>query len=152
LYTVSHIKNIVFTYLVNSLNSKDNNIVFYNKNFIIKAISQYFSKFTNYSDKDIDRTAITFKYAIIQLNQTAYGYYIYIYTNLFFLKYLTNFMTEDELIPLTYKAAHNIRISMCKFLQDLKTVIISHFKHLNKLFSRLTVLYCNIKKTNKAAV
>ncbi len=31
-------------------------------------------------------------------------------------------MTKDELIPLMYKTAYNIRISMYKFLQDLKTV------------------------------
>jgi hypothetical protein len=52
-----------------------------------------------------------------------------------------------------YKAAHDVRISMHEFLQDLKMVTVSHFEHLDKSISRLTVLYCNVEEdTNKAAV
>jgi hypothetical protein len=153
LCAVSCIRNTIFTYLVNLLNSKDIDTTFYNKNFIIEAISQYFSEFADYGDEDIDEVVITLRYATVQLNQTACGYYVYACINLFLLEYLTNFMTEDELIPLTYGAAHNVRISMHKFLQDLKTVTISHFEHLDKPISRLTVLYYNVKKnTNEAAV
>jgi hypothetical protein len=62
-------------------------------------------------------------------------------------------MTEDELIPLTYEAAHDMRISMYEFLQDLKTVTVTHFERLNKPISRTTVLYCNVKKDiNEAAI
>jgi hypothetical protein len=143
----------VFTYLADLLNSKDINTAFYNKNLITEAISQYCSEFADYSDKNIDKAAITLKYATVQPDQTACGYYICMCINLFLSGYLTSFMTEDELISLMYKAAHNVRISMYKFLQDLKTVTISHFEHLDKSFSRLTVLYYNIEKnTNKAAV
>ncbi len=139
--------------LADLLNSKDINTVFYNKNLIIEAISQYFSEFANYSDEDIDKATMTLKYATMQPNQTACGYYICACADLFLLKYLTSFITKDELISLTYKAAYNVRISMYKFLQDLKTVTVSHFEHLNKLFSRLTVLYCNVEEDiNKAAI
>jgi hypothetical protein len=96
---------------------------------------------------------MTFRYAIMQPNQTACGYYVCAYANLFLSGYLTSFMMEDELIPLTYKAIHDVKISMHKFLWDLKTVTISYFKHLDKLISRLTMLYYIIEEdTNKAAV
>jgi Ulp1 family protease len=134
LYIVSRIGNTIFTYLADLLNSRDINTAFYNKNLITKAISQYFSEFANYGDEDINKVAMTLRYATMQPDQTACGYYVCTCANLFLLEYLTSFMTEDELIPLTYEAAHNVRISMHKFLQDLKTVIISHLKHLNKPF------------------
>jgi hypothetical protein len=96
---------------------------------------------------------MTLKYAIMQPDQTVYGYYVCVCANLFLLGYLLSFITENELIPLMYKAVHNVRISMHKFLQDLKTVIVSHLKHLDKLISRTTMLYYNIEKdTNKAII
>lgn len=96
---------------------------------------------------------MTLKYATVQPNQTVRGYYVCTCINLFLLRYLTSFITEDELISLTYGAAYDVRISIHKFLQNLKTVTISYFKHLDKLISRLTMLYYIIEEdTNKAAV
>jgi hypothetical protein len=153
LCAVSCIRNTVFTYLADSLNSRNIDTAFYNENLITEAISQYFTEFADYGDKDINKVAMTLRYATVQPDQTACGYYVCACANLFLSGYLTSFMTEDELIPLTYGAAHDMRISMHKFLRDLKTVTVSHFEHSDKLISRLTMPYCNVEKdTNKAAV
>jgi hypothetical protein len=76
LYAVSRIRNTVFTYLADSLNSRDINTAFYNENLITKAISQYFSEFADYGDENIDKVAMTLRYATVQPDQTACGYYV----------------------------------------------------------------------------
>jgi hypothetical protein len=68
LCTVSCIENTIFTYLADLLNSKDINTAFYDENLITKAISQYFNEFVDYSDEDIDKVAITLRYATVQPN------------------------------------------------------------------------------------